>query len=104
MGEFKLGTGKTTAFLLPAIQNTLTESPRKGQVSILIMSPTRELALQIAAEASRLVARLARPLEVQYVDLKLVIPVGYWISISRIMLTSSLSLVPRLEALQKRVI
>lgn len=50
--QAKTGTGKTTAFLLPAIQNTLTDSPRKGQVSILILSPTRELALQIAAEAS----------------------------------------------------
>lgn len=39
-------------------------SPRKGQVSILILSPTRELALQIAAEATRLVAKLRRPLEV----------------------------------------
>lgn len=77
MGISTLGTGKTTAFLLPAIQNTLTESPRKGQVSILIMSPTRELALQIAAEASRLVSKLARPLEVQYVALRLVISVWY---------------------------
>jgi len=65
--QAKTGTGKTTAFLLPAIQNTLSNSPRMGQVSILIMSPTRELALQIAAEASRLVAKLRRPLEVQYV-------------------------------------
>ena len=62
--QAKTGTGKTLAFLLPAIQNTLTNSPRNGQVSILIISPTRELALQIAAEASRLVARLQKPLEV----------------------------------------
>ena len=62
--QAKTGTGKTAAFLLPAIQNTLLDSPPKGQVSVLIMSPTRELALQIAAEASRLVARLQKPLKI----------------------------------------
>lgn len=62
--QAKTGTGKTTAFLLPAIQNTLIEAPRKGQVAILILSPTRELALQIAAEASRLVSRLRTPFQV----------------------------------------
>ena len=40
------------------------ESPRKGKVAVLILSPTRELALQIAAEASRLVSRLRIPLQV----------------------------------------
>ena len=62
--QAKTGTGKTIAFLLPAIQNALTKPALKGQVAILIISPTRELALQIAAEASRLVARLKRPFEV----------------------------------------
>ena len=62
--QAKTGTGKTTAFLLPAIQNAIIEAPSKGQVAILILSPTRELALQIAAEASRLVSRLRKPLQV----------------------------------------
>ena len=62
--QAKTGTGKTTAFLLPAIQNTIVEAPHKGQVAILILSPTRELALQIAAEATQLVTRLRTPLEV----------------------------------------
>ena len=62
--QAKTGTGKTTAFLLPAIQNALTQSPPKGQVAILVLCPTRELALQIAAEASRLLSRLKRPFEV----------------------------------------
>ena len=62
--QAKTGTGKTTAFLLPAIQNTIIEPPPKGQVAILILSPTRELALQIAAEASRLVSRLKTPLQI----------------------------------------
>lgn len=35
--QAKTGTGKTLAFLLAAIQNSITELPRKGQVSILIM-------------------------------------------------------------------
>ena len=62
--QAKTGTGKTTAFLLPAIQNTIIEAPPKGQVAILVLCPTRELALQIAAEATRLVSRLRTPLQV----------------------------------------
>ena len=53
--QAKTGTGKTIAFLLPAIQKLLKGGPRRGQVAILVLSPTRELALQIAAEAERLV-------------------------------------------------
>ena len=53
--QAKTGTGKTVAFLLPAIQKLLTTTRKTGQVAILILSPTRELALQIAAEAKRLV-------------------------------------------------
>ena len=64
--QAKTGTGKTVAFLLPAIQKLLTTTKRDGQVAILILSPTRELALQIAAEAQRLVKfPSARKKEVQ---------------------------------------
>ncbi len=62
--QAKTGTGKTTAFLLPAIQSILQKSPPLGQVSILIISPTRELTLQIAAEATQLVSKMRRPIEV----------------------------------------
>ncbi|KAL8685444.1 MAG: hypothetical protein Q9218_007757 [Villophora microphyllina] len=55
----KTGTGKTIAFLLPALQNLLQRSPKKGQIAILVLSPTRELALQIAAEAERLVKNVS---------------------------------------------
>ena len=41
------GTGKTAAFLLP-IMNKLLEHRAEGQVSVLIIVPTRELAQQIA--------------------------------------------------------
>ncbi|KAL8863790.1 MAG: hypothetical protein Q9198_010335 [Flavoplaca austrocitrina] len=62
--QAKTGTGKTIAFLLPAIQNTLRSRPAKGLVSILVLSPTRELALQIAAEANLLVSKINPRLEV----------------------------------------
>ncbi|KAE9971000.1 hypothetical protein EG328_005927 [Venturia inaequalis] len=57
--QAKTGTGKTIAFLLPALQNLLT-GPKlpHGQVGILIISPTRELAVQIAEECDRLTASL----------------------------------------------
>lgn len=60
----KTGTGKTMAFLLPAIQSILQNSPPRGQVSVLILSPTRELAMQIAAEAKQLVSKLKRPIQI----------------------------------------
>ncbi|HEY0679748.1 MAG TPA: DEAD/DEAH box helicase, partial [Chitinophagaceae bacterium] len=40
------GTGKTAAFLLPMI-NQLLKSRKEGQVSAMIIVPTRELAIQI---------------------------------------------------------
>jgi len=44
------GTGKTAAFLLPAIQRLIEKArPGKGP-RVLILSPTRELAAQIASE------------------------------------------------------
>lgn len=55
-----LGTGKTIAFLIPSIELLVKEKLRqvesKGTVApmILIISPTRELVLQIAAEAAEL--------------------------------------------------
>lgn len=63
--QAKTGTGKTIAFLAPSLSSLLAQqSVPKGQVAILIMSPTRELALQIAAEAERLTAQLQPKLEV----------------------------------------
>ncbi|AWL12743.1 RNA helicase [Saliniradius amylolyticus] len=49
------GTGKTAAFLLPACQ-FLLDFPRKdpGSCRVLILSPTRELALQIHQQAEAL--------------------------------------------------
>jgi ATP-dependent RNA helicase MSS116 len=59
LAQAKTGTGKTIAFLLPALHSLLTQtSLPKGQVGILILSPTRELALQIAKECDALTAQL----------------------------------------------
>ena len=53
MARARTGTGKTMAFLLPAL-NRIAENPIKGQVNMLILSPTRELASQIANQARQL--------------------------------------------------
>jgi len=62
--QAKTGTGKTAAFLLPAIQNILNGNmPPKGKVGILVICPTRELALQIAKEADGITACLPKKME-----------------------------------------
>src|SRR5882672_6346655 len=49
------GTGKTLAFVLPML-HLLTSEPRQKGVRALILSPTRELAMQIS-EAFTKIAR-----------------------------------------------
>ncbi|KAF2763250.1 DEAD-domain-containing protein [Pseudovirgaria hyperparasitica] len=63
--QAKTGTGKTIAFLLPALQSLLASNQNipKGQVAILILSPTRELALQIAKECNAVTAKLQPKIE-----------------------------------------
>ncbi|PJG84544.1 ATP-dependent RNA helicase SrmB [Conservatibacter flavescens] len=52
LGSAPTGTGKTAAFLLPAIQHLLDYPRRKpGAPRVLILTPTRELAMQVAEEA-----------------------------------------------------
>jgi ATP-dependent RNA helicase MSS116 len=44
----KTGSGKTLAFLIPSISTLLLSGARLGNnVSILVISPTRELAMQV---------------------------------------------------------
>ncbi len=50
IGIAETGTGKTAAFLIPLIEKTLKEYSRQT----LIMTPTRELALQIEGELRKL--------------------------------------------------
>ncbi len=47
------GTGKTAAFLLPVLMRLSKEKKRSGPRA-LILAPTRELAIQLAAEATKL--------------------------------------------------
>lgn len=55
LGSSPTGTGKTAAFLLPAIQHLLDYPRRKpGAPRILILTPTRELAMQVAEQAEEL--------------------------------------------------
>ncbi|KAF1335337.1 Dead/deah box RNA helicase, partial [Globisporangium splendens] len=54
LAKAKTGNGKTIAFLLPVIENMIREGRRPHSVPVLVISPTRELALQIATEARRL--------------------------------------------------
>jgi len=62
--QAKTGTGKTCAFLLPSLHSLLNSAPLpRGQVGILVISPTRELALQIAKECDQLTSQLQKPLE-----------------------------------------
>ena len=57
-GQARTGTGKTVAFLLPAIQNIINSKRHNhAEISALILAPTRELALQIAKEADALLQR-----------------------------------------------
>ncbi|WP_147199315.1 ATP-dependent RNA helicase SrmB [Pantoea sp. MBD-2R] len=55
LGSAPTGTGKTAAYLLPVLQHLL-DFPRKksGPPRILILTPTRELATQVAEQAREL--------------------------------------------------
>ncbi|MBI9010318.1 MAG: DEAD/DEAH box helicase [Tenericutes bacterium] len=46
MGSAQTGTGKTAAFAIPILQNIMQKSKRDG-IKALILTPTRELAMQI---------------------------------------------------------
>ncbi|KAI9042156.1 DEAD/DEAH box helicase [Aspergillus affinis] len=63
LAQAKTGTGKTLAFLLPVLQNILNDSTLNlgrrsshsaSDIRSIIISPTRELAEQIATEAKRI--------------------------------------------------
>lgn len=46
------GTGKTAAFMLPALENLIKPSTRKGKgPRVLVLTPTRELATQVSTSA-----------------------------------------------------
>lgn len=47
IGQAQTGTGKTAAFGIPVIENV---DPKLGHIQALIVTPTRELAMQVAEE------------------------------------------------------
>lgn len=51
IAQAQTGTGKTLAFLLPILEKI---DPNKKAIQALIVTPTRELAIQITAEAKKL--------------------------------------------------
>ena len=53
VGQSATGSGKTAAFMLPAIERV---DPRKKAVQVLVLCPTRELAVQVAEETGKLAA------------------------------------------------
>src|SRR3954447_7236933 len=52
LAEAPTGTGKTAAFALPALQRTM-DGTRDGHPRVLIVVPTRELAIQVAEAVHR---------------------------------------------------
>ena len=52
MGTAKTGSGKTLAFVLPILECLYREkwSPRDDGIGAIVLTPTRELALQIFEE------------------------------------------------------
>ena len=51
------GTGKTLAFLLPALDHLLQDPARARNPRVVVLEPTRELVIQVAGEIGKLVAR-----------------------------------------------
>ncbi len=53
LGIAQTGTGKTAAFVLPSLDRLAANRPylKPGQIRMLVLAPTRELAAQIAASA-----------------------------------------------------
>ena len=61
VGQAATGTGKTAAFALPLVQRLFGGEADRGAVSVLVLVPTRELAMQVA----QAVHRYGRPMQVR---------------------------------------
>src|SRR6186713_88619 len=48
LGQAATGTGKTAAFALPLLQQLSKEAPEASRPAVLVLVPTRELAMQVA--------------------------------------------------------
>ncbi|MBL7816932.1 MAG: DEAD/DEAH box helicase [Saprospiraceae bacterium] len=58
IGIAQTGTGKTLAYLLPLLQNWRWSKQQNIEAQILILVPTRELVLQVAEQAEKLVKHM----------------------------------------------
>ncbi len=57
VGCAQTGTGKTLAFLLPALEHLLQDQTKTRHPRVVVLEPTRELAIQVAGETGKLAAR-----------------------------------------------
>ena len=56
LGCAQTGTGKTLAFLLPAMEHLLRNPSKGRRPRVLVLEPTRELVIQVTEEARKLAA------------------------------------------------
>jgi ATP-dependent RNA helicase DeaD len=56
IGQARTGTGKTAAYVLPSVDRIRRAHPRGGVVRLLVLCPTRELALQVTGEVEKMTA------------------------------------------------
>ncbi len=66
IGRSQTGTGKTLAFGIPALEAVDTDIDSRNQVQVLVLCPTRELAVQACEELKKLARHMhgIRPVEV----------------------------------------
>jgi len=57
VGCAQTGTGKTLAFLLPALERLLRDPGKTKNPRVVVLEPTRELVIQVAGETRKLAAR-----------------------------------------------
>ncbi|MCK4316481.1 MAG: DEAD/DEAH box helicase, partial [Anaerolineae bacterium] len=54
VGCAQTGTGKTLAFLLPALERLLRDPAKTRNPRVVVLEPTRELVIQVAGETRKL--------------------------------------------------
>ena len=57
VGCAQTGTGKTLAFVLPALEHLLQDQSKTKNPRVVVLEPTRELAIQVAEETRKVAAR-----------------------------------------------